>query len=108
MRWLLLLLLLPRCAGVVFCLTDAQPKLSARRRSRMADLERGKAIVDSLGLRRMREGEVRQLVLTESDLDKGVNYLGASSWRAAVPARRSSLSSCLCGPAVPLPGCGDI
>ncbi len=77
MRWLGWLVVLPAIllAGAFFALTDAKPKLTRSAQVSMADLERGKAIVSSLGLRRMREGEVRQLALAESDLDKGVNYL---------------------------------
>ena len=77
MRWLGWLVLLPviLLAVALFALTDAKPKLTRSAQVSMADLDRGKAIVSSLGLRRMREGEVRQLALTESDLDKGVNYL---------------------------------
>jgi hypothetical protein len=78
-RWLLLPLLLPivLVVALFFALTDDQPKLQREAQVTLADLERGKAIIKSLGLRHMREGEVRQVVLTESDLDKGVNYLAS-------------------------------
>ncbi len=77
MRWLgwLFVLAAILTAGAFFALTDARPMLTRSAQVSMADLDRGKAIVSSLKLRRMREGEVRQLALTESDLDKGVNFL---------------------------------
>jgi uncharacterized protein YfiM (DUF2279 family) len=77
MRWVFLLILLPflLLAGLFFVVTDAKPGLERSVHVSMADLDRGKAIVDSLGLQHMREGEIRQLALSESDLDKGVNYL---------------------------------
>jgi uncharacterized protein YfiM (DUF2279 family) len=77
MRWLLGLVVLPIALvlGVFFAVSDAKPKLDRSVQLSMADLDRGKAIVDSLGLRKMKEGEIRQLVLSVSDIDLGVNYL---------------------------------
>ncbi len=89
MRWLFGLLMLAALllAVALFALTDARPKLSRSVQVSMADLDRGKAIVSSLGLRRMREGEVRQLALIESDLDKGVNYLAHHLARGSASAQ---------------------
>lgn len=105
MRWLFGLLALPALvvAVALFALTDAQPELTRPSQIGMADLERGKAIVSSLALRRMREGEVRQLVLTESDLDKGVNYL---AWRLArgSASARIMLSKLTVRASLPVPG----
>lgn len=77
MRWLLALIVLPALllAALWWGVIDAKPGVRRAVQVNLADLDRGKAIVDALGLRRMQEGEVRQLVLSESDLDKGVNFL---------------------------------
>ena len=77
MRWLFALIVLPALllAGLWWGVTDARPGVKRVVQVNLADLDRGKSIVDALGLRRMKEGEVRQLALSESDLDKGVNYL---------------------------------
>jgi hypothetical protein len=77
MRWLLGLVVLPIALvfGLFFAVSDAKPKLDRSVQVSMADLDRGKAIVDSLGLRQLKEGEIRQLVLPVSDVDLGVNYL---------------------------------
>lgn len=111
MRWLgWLVVLTAILLGVaLFALTDAKPKLTRSAQVSMADLERGKAIVGSLGLRRMREGEVRQLALTESDLDKGVNYLahhlaGGSASAQIVKSKLQLRLQVRASFPVPLPG----
>lgn len=83
-------------------LTDAQPSLKRSAQVGMADLERGKKIVDSLGLRRMQEGDVRQLVLTEADLDKGMNYL-AHRLAGGSASARIALSQSIVQVSLPLP-----
>jgi len=108
MRWLLMPLLLPivLLVALFFVFTDAKPKLDRVAQVTLADLERGKAIVDSIGLRRMREGEVRQLVLTESDLDKGVNYLVSRLTHRSAPGSASAhieLSRLIVRASLPLP-----
>ena len=107
MRWVFLLLGLPLFLAVVLfvVLTDAQPSLSRSAEIRLADLERGKAIIDSLGLRRMREGDVRQLALSESDLDIGVNYL-AHRLVGGNADVRIALSQLVMRASVPLRGTG--
>jgi uncharacterized protein YfiM (DUF2279 family) len=102
-RWLVLLVL--ALAATFWLVTDAQPLLSRDARIGMPDLQRGKAIVDSLGLRRMREGEARQLVLTEADLDTGVNYLAHRLARGSADVEMT-LSELLVRASVPLPGLG--
>jgi hypothetical protein len=89
MRWLLLLIGLPLVSmlALFFLLTDASPSLQRTAQIGIADLERGKAIIDRLGLRRMRDGDMRKLVLTEADLDKGVNYLAHRFARGSASAR---------------------
>jgi len=107
MRWLLLLLLslgvLP--VATFWLITDAQPMLSRSAQISVADLERGKAIVDELGLRRMREGEVRQMVLTEADLDTGVNFLAYRLARGSADVQMD-LSQLVVRASLPLPGLG--
>jgi hypothetical protein len=107
MRWVFLLLGLPLFLAVVLfvALTDAQPSLSRSAEIRMADLERGKAIIDSLGLRRMREGDVRQLALSESDLNIGVNYLAHRLVGGSADVR-IALSQLVVRASVPLRGWG--
>ena len=104
MRWLFWLVLLPLLllAGLFVAATDARPHVSRSVQVGMADLDRGKAIVDALGLRRMREGEVRQLVLSEADLDQGVNYLAHRFARGSASAR-IALSGLIVRASLPLP-----
>lgn len=104
MRWLFFMFVPPMLlAGLFFAVTDATPSLNRDVRVSMADMDRGKAIVDSLGLRRMKEGEVRQLVLSATDLDQGVNYLAHrlahGSASAEIALSRLNLRASL-----PLPG----
>jgi hypothetical protein len=110
MRWLVLLLLSLLSLGMLLAatfwlVTDAQPLLSRDARISMPDLERGQRIVKTLGLRRMREGEVRQLVLTETDLDTGVNYLVHRLAQGSADAR-IALSRLVVRASVPVPGLG--
>ncbi len=79
MRGLFAFVILPLAllAGMFFWATDPGPSLERPAMIDLADMEKGKAIIDSLQLRRMKEGESRNLVVSESDLDKGVNYLAA-------------------------------
>lgn len=103
-RWLLGLIGLPILLLVVLlvAMTDSRPSLSRSVQVGMADLDRGKAIFDSLGLRRMKEGEVRQLVLTEAELDKGVNYL-AHRLAGGSASARIALSQLIVRASLPLP-----
>ena len=107
MRWLVLLLLslgvLP--VAMFWLITDAQPMLSRSAQISVPDLERGKAIVNELGLRRMREGEVRQMVLTEADLDTGVNFLAYRLARGSADVQMD-LSQLVVRASLPLPGLG--
>ncbi len=94
-------------AGLYVALTDAQPRVSRSVQVSLADLDRGKAIVDALGLRRIKEGEVRQLVLSENDLDQGVNYLAHHLALAAKPGSASAqivLSQLIVRASFALPG----
>lgn len=92
-RWLLastlVLLLLAGLglAGLYYGLTDVAPSQARAARVGLQDLERGRAIFRSLGLRHMRDGQVRQVVLAESDLDRGLNYLAARFVRGSAGAR---------------------
>lgn len=108
MRGLFLLVVLPMllAAGLFFAVTDAKPNLNRAVRVSLADMDRGKAIVGSLGLRRMKEGEVRQVVLSESDLDKGVNYLAHQLAHRSTPGSASAqiaLSQLIVRASLPLP-----
>ena len=84
MRWLLGLVL--ALAALFYLVTDPGPAIKRPARVSMADLDRGKAIVDSLGLSRLREGEARQVALAEADLDRGVNALAAHLARGSARA----------------------
>ena len=77
MRTLLILLACLLLAPVVLFLlaTDSAPLLQRPEAPDLADLARGKAIVESLHLRHMKEGETRRFTFAESDLDRGVRYL---------------------------------
>lgn len=88
MRWLLGVIVLPilLLVGLFFLVTDANPSLNRTARVSLADLDRGKAIVDSLGLRHMREGEKRQLVVSEQDMDLAVGYLAARFGKGSASA----------------------
>jgi hypothetical protein len=76
MRWLLGLVLI--LVALFFLATDTQPSL---KRS---------ALIDSLGLRRMREGETRQLVVSETDLDRGMNALAARLGKGSASTKIAS------------------
>lgn len=104
MRWLFALIVLPLAllAGLWGVATDAKPSVKRSVQVNLADLDRGKAIVDALGLRRMKEGEVRQLVLSESDLDKGVNFLTHRSVSGSASVQ-IVLSQLIVRASVPLP-----
>ena len=88
MRWLLGLCL--ALAALFYLATDPGPALKRPVRLGMADLDRGKALVDALGLHRLREGEARQVALAEADLDRGVNALAARLARGGASARIGS------------------
>ncbi|OYY94281.1 MAG: hypothetical protein B7Y41_08155 [Hydrogenophilales bacterium 28-61-23] len=107
MRGLFLLLVLSvlLVLGLFFTVTDAKPIVSRSVQVSMADLDRGKAIVDSLGLRRMQEGEVRQLALPASDLDTGVNYLAHRLAHGSASAQ-IVLSQLIVRVSLPLPAPG--
>lgn len=84
MRWLL-----GFCLGLAvlfYLVTDPEPALKRSARVSLADLDRGKAIVDSLGLSRLREGEARRVALAEADLDRGVNALAVHLARGSASA----------------------
>ena len=104
MRALLGCLLLPALllAALVWLATDARPSLSRPASLSLADLERGKALVDSLGLRHMREGESRQLLLSEDELDRAVNYLSARLAKGSASAH-IALGQLVVRAALPLP-----
>ncbi len=84
MRGLLGLVLI--LVALFFLATDPRPSLKRSARIDMADLERGRALIDSLDLRRMREGETRQLVVSETDLDRGMNALAARLGKGSASA----------------------
>lgn len=104
MRWLLgltvLAALLP--AGLLFALTDPAPSQARTAMVSLRDLERGQAIVQSLGLRRMRDGQERQWVIAESDLDRGLNYLAARFARGSAGAQ-IALGRLILQASLPLP-----
>lgn len=89
MRWLLGLATLAvlLLAGLFFAVTDPAPSQARAALVSLRDLERGQAIFQSLGLRRMRDGQVRQWVIAESDLDRGLNYLAARFARGSAGAQ---------------------
>lgn len=90
-------------AALFFLATDARPGLKRSAQVGMADLERGKAIIHSLGLRHMRDGETRLLAISEGDLDRGVNYLAARLAEGSASARIAS-GKLLVRATLPLPG----
>lgn len=104
MRWLFALIVLPLVllAGLWVVATDAKPNVKRSVQVNLSDLDRGKVIVDALGLRRMKEGEVRQWVLSESDLDKGVNFLAHRSVSGSASVQ-IVLSQLIVRASVPLP-----
>jgi uncharacterized protein YfiM (DUF2279 family) len=109
MRWLFALFILPALllVGLFYAVTDGKPGLDRAVRVSLADLDRGRAIVDSLGLQHMHEGEVRQMTLSEADLDLGVNYLAHRFAPRATPGSASAhieLSRLLVRASLPLPG----
>ena len=55
--------------------TSSVPNPEPGRNLDVADMERGKQIWHTLGLRQMREGQARTVVLTSRDLNLGLNYL---------------------------------
>jgi len=72
--------------------TDAAPDLPRGAALSPADLVQGRALLASLGPRRPREGETRQLVLRAADLQLGVNYLAQRlGGRAAARIERGEL-----------------
>ena len=84
--WILGALLLAP-VGLLLLVTDAQPVLQRPGAPDLADLARGKAILESLRLRQMREGETRQYTFTESDLDRGLRYLADRVARGGASAQ---------------------
>ncbi len=104
MRWLsgLVLVSVLALAGLFFALTDPSPGQSRPASISVQDLARGKIIVDSLGLRRLRDGETRQWLIAESDLDRGLNYLAARFARGSAGAR-IDLDRLVLRAALPLP-----
>ncbi len=74
-------------SGLFFLATDARPALERPASLALADLEKGKAVLDGLGLRRIREGETRRLLVSGQDLDRGANYLAARLARGSASAR---------------------
>ncbi len=104
MRWLLGVVVVPvlLAAGLFYLVTDAEPSLRRASVISLADMERGKAIVDSLGLRRMREGEKRQLVVSEQDMDLALGYLAARLGKGSASAR-IALDQLIVRASLPLP-----
>ena len=99
--WLLGFTLVP--VALFFLATDPKPSLKRSAQVSMADLDRGKSIVDSLGLRRMREGETRQLVISGEDMDRGVNALAARLAKGSASARIAP-GKLIVRASLPLPG----
>ena len=84
---ILLFLTLALAAGALFLLTDAKPSLDRSAVLSVEDMARGKAVIDGLGLRGIRDGESRRLRLTEGDLDRGINHLAARLMKGSASAR---------------------
>lgn len=82
MRLFLLLTLV--LAGLAFLLalaTSPAPAIERVATLGLADLERGRAIVESLDLKRMKEGEVRNLRLGQQDIALALTWLTGSFGR---------------------------
>ena len=82
MRLFLLLALF--LAGLAFFLalaTSPAPAIERPAKLGLADLERGRAIVESLDLKRVKEGETRTLRLGQNDLTLALNWLAGSFGR---------------------------
>jgi hypothetical protein len=58
--------------------TSAAPVVGQGGELSLADLERGKQVLESVGLANMREGQERRMALSRQDLNSGLNYL---AWR---------------------------
>lgn len=71
--WLTLPILL--LAGLLLVITSPWPAVPATSALSHADLERGRELVRDLGLRRLREGQVRRAALTPEDINLGLNVL---------------------------------
>lgn len=70
LAWLLMLL-----AGLLLAGTSPRPSVKHAADLSHADLERGRELIRDLGLRRLREGQVRRVALTPDDLGLGLNIL---------------------------------
>jgi hypothetical protein len=104
MRWLVLILILPiaLAAGLFFALTDAEPLLARNAKLSMEDLDRGRQVLQQLGLSSLQEGEMREVVVEEADLDKGLNYLVSKAAQGSASAR-IALGQVILRASVPIP-----
>jgi L-fuculose-phosphate aldolase len=105
MRWLLGLL--PGPGGAVLPGHRFPARHPAPVRISMADLDRGKAIVDSLGLRRLREGEARQVALPRPTWIAG-STPSPPGWPGAAPDARIAPSRSRAEASLPLPSRGPL
>jgi len=83
MRWLFLLLTLG-IAGLAFLAalaTAPAPAIERLATLSLADLERGRRIVESLDLKHLKEGQQRQVRISREDLELGLNWLVGSLGR---------------------------
>lgn len=88
--WLALLVVAPLglLALLLAMMVSATPSVPGAATLVVQDLERGRAVVHELGLKNLRDGEQRRVVLTQDDLEKGLNFLlaraGAGAARVAI------------------------
>lgn len=104
MRLLLVLLLLPvvLVAGLFLALTDDAPLLARKAQLGMEDLDRGRQVLQELSLSTLKEGELREVAVAESDLDKGLNYL-VSKVAGGSASARIALGQIVMRASLPLP-----
>ncbi len=81
--WLFFLLVsgLATLAFLLALATSPQPGIERPARISLADLERGRRIVESLDLRNLKEGQERQLDFAARDMELALNWLAGSLGR---------------------------
>jgi hypothetical protein len=83
LSWLLLLfaLTLTTLAVLLFLATASAPQIERPARLSLADLDRGRLIVQSLDLKHLKEGEERRLRFGQEDLELALNWMLGSLGR---------------------------
>lgn len=82
----LLVFVVASLLGLVYLNTSATPALAQASQWGMADIKRGEKLIKSQRLDKMREGEVRRVVLSPEDVNAVLNYLTGRLKLGAVQA----------------------